>query len=535
MNPESILRRLIAVRSDTGTEMERDMAKLMLEIIGSDSYFAGHPEYFGAWDGGDRLGRPVVWALKRGTGRRTLVLSGHYDAVGVSNYGTLADAACDPDELARRLQDSVDTDEETLRDLKSGDWLFGRGSNDMKGGLAVNLYTLLRHVPRELNILFTAVCDEESQSEGARQAPRLYIQLRQQFDLQYIFAVVSEPSFRDVDAKAPYTIINGSAGKIMPLIMARGLLAHSARSMNGLSSTVLIAKIIDKIELCDRLVSADKGVNTHPPSVLMLRDMKETYDVSLPEYTGAALSVTYLQSTRPMDMLEQIREMCHDALEEGVRKYNDIYDTLIGRGMMPAEGRQAFVPRAYTHSELECIAKSLPGYVDFKKRALSEAAERVKCRGETLQYATMLYLMALMDFAKLPAASAVVALSPPFCAAANNDYLGGEAGEIIGRLIGKLGERGIDAAKIAYSQGMTDLSYMSCADLEGAKGIMDNIPLRNVYDIDFDLIDQAGMPTVMIGPGAKGVHQCAERVYLPDINRTLPDIFETLIELLETR
>lgn len=68
MTPEEILRQLIAVRSDSGTAMENKMAEKLRELLGADPYFQAHPEHWGAWDGGDFLGRPVVWALKKGSG-----------------------------------------------------------------------------------------------------------------------------------------------------------------------------------------------------------------------------------------------------------------------------------------------------------------------------------------------------------------------------------------------------------------------------------------------------------------------------------
>lgn len=534
MNTEAILRRLIAVQSDSGTEMECDIAREILNIIGSDDYFKSNPEFYGAWDGGDPLGRPVVWALKKGSARATLVLSGHYDAVGTENYGALACVACDPDALLDAIKSSPDSDSAARKDAQSGQWLFGRGSNDMKGGLAVNLKTLFGYAPHQLNILVTAVSDEENLSAGARQATALYRELAERFDLEYVFGVLSEPNTRRIEAGEPYPLINGSTGKIMPVVVARGHLAHATRSMDGLNSATLITRIIDLIELNPDLIFRDKGINTNPPIVQIMRDMKVRYDVSMPEYSAAAFNLVFLQGNSPLDMLESIRDICLAGLEQAVEKYRVVYKHMAAEAMLPAECMLEFTPAVYLCKEVEILATKNPGYESFHKSLIEKLETAVGQGQDTLQNATMKYLQALMDFTALPSCTAVVGIAPPFYPAANNDYLGSKAQEIASRLIEALKEQGLDAKVLPYTKGMTDLSYMSCADPEGAETVMRNIPLRGkFYNVDFHDIAHTGFPTMMIGPGGKCIHQAGERVYLPDVNEHFPMILAQLIALLD--
>ena len=86
--------------------------------------------------------RSNVFALKRGRGRRTIVLTGHFDVVPVSDYGALEPIAF----LAERLlPETVARLRRTgenplaLADLESGEFLPGRGLLDMKAGLAAGL------------------------------------------------------------------------------------------------------------------------------------------------------------------------------------------------------------------------------------------------------------------------------------------------------------------------------------------------------------------------------------------------------------
>ncbi|WP_205417899.1 M20/M25/M40 family metallo-hydrolase, partial [Escherichia coli] len=60
--------------------------------------------------------------------------------------------------------------EEARRDLESGDWIFGRGTADMKSGLIVQAAVLaeLSENPDALdvNLLYLAVADEENNACG---------------------------------------------------------------------------------------------------------------------------------------------------------------------------------------------------------------------------------------------------------------------------------------------------------------------------------------------------------------------------------
>jgi arginine utilization protein RocB len=510
--------------------MEANAAREIYAIIKEDPYFQQHPDQCGLYDGDDFLGRPVVWALKKGTSRKTLVFSGHYDCVGLENYGDLAPLALDPDALMAAMAQKTDLPADVAADLKSGDYLFGRGSGDMKSGDALNLQALLEYEPGALNILLTAVSDEENLSAGARQAVRLYEKLAQDFDLDYTFAVVSEGNHLRPDE--PQGVYCGSEGKVMPVVVARGLLAHGSYAMEGLNSATIIARVADLVELAPELVSIDKGVNTQPPAVQLIRDMKFLYDVSLPEYSACAFNLTFFQSDKPLDMIETIRGMCETALRQSIDKYTSVYKQLAAKGLLKPELMQSFQPQAILSHDLEALAAQRPGYAAFKVK-LKEELDAAVLAGETLQTATMRYLQRMMDFAAVPAATIVIGVAPPYYPAVQSDYLGPEGRVIVDTLVAALAEVGLAAKAHSYAVAMTDLSYMSCADPAGAEAVMANIPMRGpAYDVSFEAVAKISMPTVMIGPVSLGLHQSGERVYLPDLRENVPTVFRTLIRLL---
>ncbi len=128
-----------------------------------------HPAFF---EGRDYSNRPNVGTRLRGLGSgRSLLLSGHIDTVP---------------------QGSLPWTKDPFGATVEGNRLFGRGANDMKGGVATNLFVL--EALRKLNIslagdlLFETVVDEEFGGSNGTLAGRLA-----GFNAEA--AIISEPSF----------------------------------------------------------------------------------------------------------------------------------------------------------------------------------------------------------------------------------------------------------------------------------------------------------------------------------------------------
>jgi arginine utilization protein RocB len=172
--------------SPTDQAGERDFGQFLREMLCRWVYYQEHPEQ--VWlerTVNDPLVRDIVMALVKGRGSRTVILTGHYDVVGIENYGDLAGWACNPDELLPRMISRLEEEKRekglsaadllALDDLRGGDFLPGRGLLDMKSGLAAGLAVLERfsQVPEDErvgNLLFVGVPDEEIASHGARAA-----------------------------------------------------------------------------------------------------------------------------------------------------------------------------------------------------------------------------------------------------------------------------------------------------------------------------------------------------------------------------
>ena len=233
------LNRLVSVPGISDTDEERKTAEAIREIIAEQPYFKAYPENFGTVEiPGDARKRPLVYGLVRGNKKsgRTIILTGHYDVVSVEDYGKLKPLAFSMDELKAELEKeygekvmwtpkktvgkgsmeagtkvneeageraevpekktigaAADPEQDFWDDVASGEWIFGRGAADMKGGLAAGLAVLLGIGEEVLdgtcgmdgNVLFLSVPDEESYSVGMRGAAGFLAKLREQEKLCY--------------------------------------------------------------------------------------------------------------------------------------------------------------------------------------------------------------------------------------------------------------------------------------------------------------------------------------------------------------
>lgn len=529
-----IMRELVAVQSDTGTSMEVNVAEKILDLIKEDEYFKSHPHLCGAFQVGDALGRPVVWALKRGSSARTLIITGHYDCVETQCYGPLQGNALDPDSLKGLMKENPTNDERLCKDLQDENWVFGRGTADMKGGLAAGLFALMSWPGGEVNVLFAAVSDEENLSAGARGAVGLYADLKDRFGLDYRLGVICESCRRNPEEDGPFPLAGGGPGKVLPIVLAKGGLAHSCDVMGGLNSALIMAEVIKNVELSTDFLSVDGDVSNQPPATQLARDLKEHYDVSLPQYSAAAFNMTFLSTTDPMDLVSKLRAVCARSIEAVVSRYNRVFDEMKGRGLLSRERKAWVVPPVMTFEELRSTVLSKKAEFEQFEEGLRQRTAQRLLAGKTLQEASIAYLKEAVEFADITPPAVVIGVAPPYYPAVSIDRLGWEAEPFLSGLQAKIADlHGIRTERVSYFTAMTDLSYMSCVDPQSAQQVMNNMALPSgIYDVDFAGISKMNIPSFLIGPAGRDIHQAGERVYLPDVERHVPAILLEIMKAL---
>jgi arginine utilization protein RocB len=208
-------------------------------------------------------------------------------------------------------------------------------------------------------------------------------------------------------------------------------------------------------------------------------------------------------------------------------------DDMESTGRIGPNRRKHFSVRVLTLQDLEAELSARDGFEAYRAEAKARS-EQVAASGETLLWASALYIRDIMAFAG-GGPMVVAGIAPPYYPAVNNDFLGKDIAPIVEDTIAALRrENGIHVAQEDYSQAMMDLSYMSCANPDSARRIMGNVPLpESLYGMDVDAMARLEIPCLVIGPARKEIHQLGERVYLPDVERDLPIVFRQIIRSAE--
>ncbi len=168
-------------------------------------------------------GRPNVVGIARGTGGgKTLLLNGHMDTVGVAGMPNAHQPV-----------------------IKEGR-LYGRGSYDMKGGVAACMLAIAGAKKQHLrgDVIFTGVIDEEYASLGTMDLARRF---------QADGAIVAE--FTELQ------LILAHRGFVWLDVETIGKAAHGSRPDLGVDAIVKMGKVLTELEKLDQKLRSNP---THP-------------------------------------------------------------------------------------------------------------------------------------------------------------------------------------------------------------------------------------------------------------------------------
>lgn len=579
------LKRLVSVPGISDTDEERKTAEAIREILAEQPYFRAYPESFGTVEiPGDARKRPLVYGLVRGNKKsgRTIILTGHYDVVSVEDYGKLKPLAFSMDELKAELEKeygerlikeakdhagrsetgedgikagasgretagtALDAEQDFWNDVASGEWIFGRGAADMKGGLAAGLAVLLGIGEEVLdgtcrmdgNVLFLSVPDEESYSVGMRGAAGFLADLREREKLSYDLLIDLEPMSRDEKGQEVFL---GSVGKCMPVVLVQGRTAHVSRCFDGLNAVGVLGRMFEKTELSAEFAEVFDGEVCMPPTWLNFKDLKKEYDVSVPARAAGYLSVLSFQSG-PGEILEKMKELGGEAFAEYIGKMDAekrmLEEKLSGRAVQrknaSVQADQDYMVMSFAELAGICREKDADGFDGFMEALKTRTEERIQ-EGETnYPQATIDMMTEVLDWSGLTEPVMVIGFAPPLYPAYHSDQMAGKegAGSWQFRKIRKAAEAaGCMVKKVHYFTGISDLSYCgACGDMDFS-GYAEETPLwGGGYQVDFDEIGKLNIPAVLMGPWGKDIHRRTERVNRKSLLVELPEILHTLVE-----
>lgn len=460
----------------------------------------------------DPLGRSVVALLVRGSGKRTVVLTGHYDTVPIDDYGAFRHLALEPEHLRsallERLRESATSaaEKRALADLESGDFLPGRGLLDMKAGLAAGLAICEAFADRQKpkgNLLFLAVPDEEATSVGARQLARSLGPLCEEHGLKPVAAINLDSIADDGDGSQGRAVTLGSIGKLLLTAFVAGVPAHACYPFAGVNAGALAGAIAAEIEWSTALADLAPGSPGMPPTLLSLKDSKPHYDVTTPAHVWATWNLLYSER-EPSELLDTFSNLCRRAVETVSWR---IAATARERGMLNGN-----LPAIEVVDFSTLLVRGRAAAPDLDK-VLTETAAAASRAGHNLPEQCRLVTEAVWQrsgragpvvvtgFGSLPYLPVALGPSP-------------NARRLAAAVTRACNAIGVEAiAETAVFPGISDMSFLGEADLAAVPAIAANTPIWG-YGIPWPEHGAvAGVPTVNAGPWGRDYHTPLERLH----------------------
>lgn len=520
-------------QSITGSNAEIAIAEYLQHLLAQKSYFQNNPDRLKLHPLED--GRRLLTALVKGKDTsETIILLSHFDVVGTEDYGSLQNLAFYPKELTREMNSIKNTLTDAVQqDFESGDWLFGRGSMDMKAGLALHFSILEKAMDGEFdgNILLLSVPDEEVNSQGMLAALPVLNQLKKEENLDYNACLNGEPMFSKYPGDPSYYVYTGSIGKVLPGFYCYGKESHVGEPFAGVNPNLMVSFLSRQLELNEAFIEKIEDEVTPPPVSLMQRDLKENYSVQTPHAAITMYNVLYLKQTfkEINDKLLTGAKAAAGEIEKYIHEKANNFASVADDFTMPA-----FNVNVIMYEDLYAEAVKRYGKKEITRRQNLLASQRDK--GDR-DFSTLL-VQELSAMCKDLAPMIVLFYSPPFYPAVSS-YDSPYIKDVMEH-VKKYTNRNynLELTVAEFFTGLSDLSYIGpVASKSKLQQLTTNMPLQNNgFVFPEDIMEKLTMPVLNIGPLGKDPHQWTERIELTYSFSYLPSILtEAIHRLLEKK
>lgn len=491
----------------------------------------------------DLFDRSNVYAFVRGRRPETIVLLGHFDTVDTADYGPLEPWATDPAGLAERVDAlaALTPDLQPDLDAHPDDWFFGRGSIDMKCGVAANLAVIrqlaaaaARGEPPAISVLFLATADEETESAGVLQAVRFLLRLRHEHGLTYLGAINTDYTTAEYPGDPHRYVYTGTVGKLLPSFLVVGTESHVGHPFDGVDANLLAAELIRDLSMNDELCDRVRNQVTPPPVTLRAADLKARYDVQLPYLAHFYLNVLTFD-TDPAALLRRLRLRAEAALARTLDLLDEREHRWRAAGHKPTRRAAPRSGTVLTYAELRARADHELGAAAVE-RQLGQEWERwpadLDKRERCLHLVRRLWSV---SGARGPAC--VIYYSPPYY-----PHVAARPGALHAAI-----------ATVAHSHPelqmierefypyISDMSYLRLDGGVDTAALTANMPVwqppdatphPGAYSLPLEAIHALDMPVVNLGPYGRGAHQRGERVLMSYSFGTLPQLLWEVIHAL---
>lgn len=518
----NLLNELVSVESVTLSDAEKQFPLKVEQHLMRLTYYQENPSYISLHSTSDD--RSFLTALyKHEEATKTVVMISHFDVVDFEDYGDLKHLAFKPLELTKALLGRTsELPEEAKNDLLSQNWLFGRGTMDMKCGLVQHM-SLLEKASTEnwkLNLLLLTVPDEEVNSVGMREAVPKLLEISEEHQLTYTLFLNSEPMFSQIPGDEGYYFYTGSIGKIMPGALCFGKETHVGEPLSGVNAPWMSSVLSQEVEWNENLCETVNEQKSPPPTLLLQRDLKKEYSTQIP-HRSVSLYNLFLMKKNPADVMDTMKEIALTAAKKMESFMKEKYQAF------NIDTKQTLNIRVLSYEELKeyaCRKTSKQHIYDLEQLVARETKgdSRDQCIQIVDQIAMLCQELAPMI---------VLFFAPPYYPAisSNEDPIIQQLSE---SLINNTFEQfGYTLTPVEYFNGISDLSYIGLqSNLTDMNKYHSNLPGdQNLYSIPFKEMSKLTAPVMNVGPIGKDAHKKTERLYLPFAFEQLPKILEHLL------
>ena len=521
---KALTEKLVAIPSVNGTSGERAIADAIEAYLRDIPYFQAHPELVITQElKDDPLHRHNVMALLKGgdgTERDCIMLHGHIDTVDVDDYGKYKPYAFDCAKLAEVFQ-SAELPEEVRRDLASGDYLFGRGACDMKGGDAVFL-VLVRHLaqaPEKLhgNLLLSFNPVEETLHRGIIEELPLLQRIQQEHDLHFRLAINNDficPMYAGDTTRYVYT---GAVGKLLPMFYIIGRETHVAQCFEGFSPDLTAAELVRLIDRNPDFCDGYQGEYTLPPTVLKMQDLKPSYNVQTPH--NACVYFNYFVHNRQVtESMELFKSAARTALDNVMQQADARYKTYC---TLSGNRYSSLLEQTQVLDYRELCDRARAVYQGDLDAFIDRTADDSIAAGDDMRITSLRIVQALCELCGIKTPTVVVFLATPFCPhntlkreVPEEARVYAEIEQIAAEFSAESGEQ----MKLQqFFPSLTDSSYLKIDDDADSIAMLQACfpGYEKLYPVPLATAKALNIPAVNYGVWGKDCHKWTERIYMP--------------------
>lgn len=533
-NIYNTLKQLVSIPSVSGTKGECIISKKIYDMLSNMPYFKVNKENCGVIKiEQDPLEREFVWAVVKGekSSKDTVILTGHFDVVDVEEYGHLKSVAFDIEKCTKRINELV-LDEEVKKDIESGEWIFGRGTADIKSGIATYI-EIIRELSEKRdfsgNLLLLAVPGEESNSEGMIASIPFLLNLQEDKGYNYVGAIVSECSIPKCEDEKFKRIYMGSVGKIMPLFFCVGKETHVGEPFKGLNPNALVSEINMLLEanadFCDKVDFR----TTPPPMALKQMDLKKLYSVQSPLFAVAYYNILTLNRSEEK-LVNDLKNLAYKAFSNVLNDVEEKRERFMKISCEEIQYVQV-EPCVMTYKELLSKVKDKENNFESFIRQKIEIWKKEKLDNQTIAINIVRETYEKYEN-KRP--MIIISFIPPYYPHIhlnNRNEKNKKFIDIIDQTIQyadeKFSERII---KDEFFMGISDLSYTGIDYTPNLDSLASNIVGYGItYNLHLEALSRLNIPGVVFGGEGKDIHKSTERLKVAYSLNVVPELYKYII------